>query len=424
MKKCLIPFLYFSLIFSGNAFCAESYTTPPAFMALYFAFTGNHEDDFPANQQTISQLLLKSLEAKKNVFAGDLVLLLDSSLYVYNQQRQLVYKQMLRTNRHTGFFELTAVSHVGPALAYLAKLKENGDPSWQPAMANLLEAIKSVKTLNAQTENNWLDKANIHPWALHKQAIHNMVDYAMSMAGNYIVAVQKGQPFDLAHVQKDFLNGNAQYPIPYNSVMVGTFMLTGIQSMMSVHDEINALKIDWSKAMVIVRNVAGGNSTAGVTEGTNWMVPFIHALSGNKLPASRLFVAPYAKVLPEVGESLLPEKAYQYYVQGVFGSVYNRRAIANAVFTDLETIYLPPRPALPGDYQYSTANDINDFLVRLKHSLADPREMLSNTVGFWLAGELPQKNWDMTNVDIPGLTTGFPAGVSEYPKNNPEIMVH
>jgi hypothetical protein len=43
------------------------------------------------------------------------------------------------------------------------------------------------------------------------------------------------------------------------------------------------------------------------------------------------------------------------------------------------------------------------------------REMLSNTVAFWMVQELANKNWDASAVEIPGLTTGFPAGVTGYP---------
>jgi hypothetical protein len=51
----------------------------------------------------------------------------------------------------------------------------------------------------------------------------------------------------------------------------------------------------------------------------------------------------------------------------------------------------------------------------MKHSLRDAREMLSNTVAFWMVPELARKNWDAAAVDIPGLTAGFPAGVAGYP---------
>jgi hypothetical protein len=54
-------------------------------------------------------------------------------------------------------------------------------------------------------------------------------------------------------------------------------------------------------------------------------------------------------------------------------------------------------------------------MIRMKHSLRDAREMLSNTVAFWMVPELARKGWDAAAVDIPGLTTGFPAGVERYP---------
>jgi hypothetical protein len=41
--------------------------------------------------------------------------------------------------------------------------------------------------------------------------------------------------------------------------------------------------------------------------------------------------------------------------------------------------------------------------------------MLSNTVAFWMVQELASKNWDAAAVAVPGVTTGFPAGVAGYP---------
>ncbi|MDA0702700.1 MAG: hypothetical protein O3A96_05585 [Proteobacteria bacterium] len=65
------------------------------------------------------------------------------------------------------------------------------------------------------------------------------------------------------------------------------------------------------------------------------------------------------------------------------------------------------------------AGDIDAFIERLKLSLIDSRELLSNAVGYWVPYELAAKDWDPTKADIPGLTTGFPAGVTGYPKTNP-----
>ncbi|MGZ9020815.1 MAG: hypothetical protein ACXW3S_12825 [Rhodoplanes sp.] len=61
------------------------------------------------------------------------------------------------------------------------------------------------------------------------------------------------------------------------------------------------------------------------------------------------------------------------------------------------------------------ADAIDQFMIRLKHSLPDAREMLSNSVAFWMVQELANKYWNPAGVDIPGLITGFPPGVAGYP---------
>jgi hypothetical protein len=104
-----------------------------------------------------------------------------------------------------------------------------------------------------------------------------------------------------------------------------------------------------------------------------------------------------------------------YYVQRVWGPLFYRKVISGQVFLEIPTIYLPDRPPLPGDYDVTKAGAIDKFMIRMKHSLRDAREMLSNTVAFWMVQELANKNWDPAAVDIPGLTTGFPTGVEGYP---------
>lgn len=416
--------MIFGTFFSSNNFAVDTktYTTPPQFMNLYFNFTGEGEADFPKDKITISRELIHS-EVKKlnNIYNGPLVMFINSSFYIYDQNRKLVYSKLLRTNRSSCFFEMTAVSHIGPALSYLAKTKQNGDPAWKKGMADLLENIKSVKAFNAQKENNWLDRANIKAWQPHKQQIRAMIDYAMSMSGNYILSVQNGASFDLDSLQDNFLNGNEKYPISYNSVMVATFMLTAMQSMTEIHDGIAPLNLDWPNAMVIVRNTPGSRASAALTAGTNWVVPLLNALADNQIPRDRILVVPYAQVPSDVGQDPLSLKTYQYYAYKLWGNIYSNSKIAQSIFADLDTIYLPDRPAIPGDYNYSKASDINDFMVRLKYSLLDPREMLSNTVGYWMPGEMQNKKWDVTKIDIPGLTTGFPPGISKYPDQNPPI---
>ncbi|APF03617.1 TPA: DUF5624 domain-containing protein [Legionella pneumophila] len=403
------------------------YVTPQAFWDLYFDFTGDETPGYPKGKINISQTLFQSEMKKNNSLAqqneGQLILFINSTLYIYNSDRQLELKQLMRTAPNSGFTEMTAISHIGPALMYLAKIKENGDASWKSQMENLLKDIQAVKVINAQTPNNWLEQVNAPAWKPHLTTIHNMIDYACSMAGNYMSDVLNEKlSFNITSLQNDFLNGNKTYPIPYNNVMVGTFMLTALQSMDQLHSKISQLKIDWPYAKVIIRFVAGSNVSAGVSKGSNWLVPFVQALSNNTLATDRIYITPYAAVKSSLGAQELTQADYNYYNNTVWGARHNRTIIANEVFTNITSIFLPDRPAIPGDYTYSKQPKIEDFLMRLKFSLAEPTEMLSNTVGFWMAGELAEKNWNYNKISIPGITTGFPQGISTYPNNNPVIQ--
>jgi hypothetical protein len=46
---------------------------------------------------------------------------------------------------------------------------------------------------------------------------------------------------------------------------------------------------------------------------------------------------------------------------------------------------------------------IDQFMIRVNHSLRGAHEMLPNTVAFWMVQELANKNLDPARVDIPCL---------------------
>lgn len=428
LKRYAYSIAFFLGILSAFAAGAQNtqktYQTPQAFKDLFFDYTGRGDADFPKGKINISQMLYDAETVKNTALANSdssLIMFINSTLYVYDSsgKRQLAF--LMRTAPNSGFTEMTAVSHIGPALAYLVKVKEYGGDTWKGGLEMLLKDIKAVKEVNARKTDNWLSSVNAPVWKPYQQDIHNMVDYACSMAGNYINDVLSGKKaFTMSSLESDFLEGNKEYPIPYNTIMVATFMLTAYQSTTEVHEQVKNLKIDWPKAKVIIRFVAGSNVTAGVSAGSNWLVPFVKALSNNTLPDDRIFIAPYADVKSSLNQNQLTPEDFNYYNR-VWTSVFNRTHVANDVFTTIPSIYVAGRPPIPGDYTFSKAQDINDFLIRLKYSLANPTEMLSNTVAFWVAGELAAKHWDFTKVAIPGLTAGLPAGMKHYPEHNPEI---
>jgi hypothetical protein len=308
------------------------------------------------------------------------------------------------------------VSHIGPALAYLAQIKANGDPRWKARLASLREHTAAVRALNRRAADNWLDRLDQPAWRAHKAEIRTMVDYACARTLDYIDGLGDGDRFTVAGVNADFFNGaSAQYPVPFVNVMIGTFMLEALRGASDVRSALAGLKLDWPHAMVLVMSRAGTNVSSGLTEGTNWLVTFVEAVSGFTLPGDRIKIVPYAEVRPSLGEAQLAPPDLAYYVQRVWGPLYYRKVVADEVFAGIPTIYLPDRPPLPGDYFVTEAGAIDQFMIRMKHSLRDAREMLSNTVAFWMVQELAHKGWDPGAVDIPGLTAGFPQGVTGYP---------
>ena len=396
-----------------------NYTAPTEFMNLFFDFTGSNEPDYPAGQPTLGQMLTQSAVAKDSATGGTgpLVLVVGSDIYVYElRSGTRLGQQQFRADRASGFYELTAISHIGPALAYLAQIKANGDARWSARLASLRTHVAEVRTLNQRATNNWLDLLNQPAWSGRKAQIRNMVDYACARTLHYIDSLGNGDSFTVAGVNDDFFNGtSAQYPIPFVNVMIGTFMLEGLRGAADVHVALTRLKLDWPRAMVLVSSRAGSNVSSGLTEGTNWLVFFLKAASGFTLPDDRIKIVPYAEVRPSLGQAQLAPADLSYYVQRVWGPLFYRKVVSDQVFAGIPTVYLPDRPPLPGDYFVTPAGAINQFMIRMKHSLRDAREMLSSTVAFWMVQELANKNWDPGAVEIPGLTTGFVAGMAGYP---------
>ncbi len=399
------------------------YTAPNEFMNLFFDFTGSDEPGYPAGQPTLGQMLTQAVVAKESASGapGPLVLVVGSDIYVYDSvSGARLGQEQFRADRASGFYEMTAISHIGPALAYLAQIKANGDPRWKARLASLQAHVAQVRALNRRAANNWLDQLNQPAWSARKAQIRDMIDYACARTLDYIGSLGKGDRFTVAGVNDDFFNGaSARHPIPFVNVMIGTFMLEALRGASNVHDSLARLKLDWPHAMVLVSSRAGTNVSSGLTEGTNWLALFLKAVSGFTLPDDRIKIVPYAEVRPSLGQPQLAPEDLSYYTQRVWGPLFYRKLVSDQAFAGISTIYLPDRPPLPGDYFVTKAGAIDRFMIRMKHSLRDSREMLSNTVAFWMVQELASKNWDPAAADIPGLTTGFASrrrGISNGPK--------
>jgi hypothetical protein len=149
------------LLLAAPAAAQPSYTAPAEFMNLFFDFTGSNEPDYPAGQPTLGQMLTQAVIAKEGGARGPLVLVVGSDIYVYasSDGARLAHARF-RADRSSGFYELTAISHIGPALAYLAQIKANGDPRWRARLASLQAHVADVRAANQRAADNWLDRLN------------------------------------------------------------------------------------------------------------------------------------------------------------------------------------------------------------------------------------------------------------------------
>lgn len=387
-------------------------------MNLYTEFVGRSNDPDKAG---IAQVLTQTL-AKKDSDTDDngpLILLINSDMYIYDSNAKLLLHKVIRTDPDTGFFEMTAISHIGPAISYLVTIKENGG-DWKTSAKKLLADIVATQKVNDDTQDPWLNRVNAPSWKTYLPKIHDMTVYALAMSNDYLTSVLNNErTFTRDSVATEFLAGNESYPIPFNNVMIGTFMLTTLTEMVSTYEEIKKLNLNWKEAKILIRFVAGTNYTAGVTTETNWLSYFLRAAAGDSFTKGRLYIAPYAEVKPTLGQETLSAEDYSYYADQVWGSINQSTQVSRMVFTSTPSIYVASRPPIPGDYEYSSAENIDDFAMRLKFVLGEPGEMLSNATAFWMAGELANKNWDPSKIAIPGLTTGFPKGITSYPTSTP-----
>ncbi|WP_272932473.1 DUF5624 domain-containing protein [Sulfidibacter corallicola] len=388
---------------------------------------------------------------------------------IYNAQNKLIAACDYRAGTSNGFFELTSISHVGPALMSLALLRERTPSMDLSVYLNRLETcLRQVRELNRiplGNQDHWLERLqeNTAAWAPWIGDIRKMIDHACRIAIAYIESVTAAQnpvPLDKHTLQSAlFEDGEATGGIGYNQVMVATFVLDALTGAYSAYEQ--ALKkltaTDWQRARVILQTFAGenneifykqdgtldpkaksdlgfgsthyafGNFTGGLDATSNWWVPLLKGVSGKRegdsgsefnLGDDRIFIVPYANMLDtskQVPASLTPFD-WEYYSEVVWNGLYLRSQVANQVMgyiafpeackvvkqgfaPDGETIV--ENGLWPGDWGMDS---VDDFMMRIKKSFGDVRQLLSNSVGFWAGAAFAAQGFKTEGMTIPGLT--------------------
>jgi hypothetical protein len=372
----------------------------PAFARLFHAYTGS--------PQGIGIQLTRA--AERAHAAAPLIVATGSDLALYPGGGEAPTVEGFRLSTR-GFKELTAVSHLGPAVASLARVKELGGP-WAEAGAELLAA--TIETREANSADLWRDLVQIESFAGREPEIAAMIDYACVMTERILERSLRDESYlTAATVRRDFLEGPVDdLPVPLNRIMVATFYLFGMDLGHRLINWFDGLGLPWEDTMVIIAG-RQGRPTAGVTRDSNSVAGVINAASRGRLPERNLLIAPHAPVFPMYDGTDLDavsalESDYRRLWSGVRATVelgeqmfagYPRfqpsRPGRRTVHPGTETMSEMPAIAGPGDWFALTS--------RLRLVLEDPRQLLSGAVTDFAAQQLVANGNDPARIFVPGL---------------------
>ncbi|KAI9740509.1 MAG: hypothetical protein M1834_005089 [Cirrosporium novae-zelandiae] len=175
-----------------------------------------------------------------------------------------------------GFKELAAVFHLGPAMASLVSMHTLNPMAdlWRSDVERLLRATEEARKVN--TAYLWSDKIAVEAYRGREDAIASMIDYGCAITIRFLGAVlddsSKLNAKFLREAVLEAIYHSLGASVPFNSVMIATFFLTGMDISYRATGWLNDEKVDWSRAMVLI----------------------IRGASGGLLPLDHMYIAPHA----------------------------------------------------------------------------------------------------------------------------------
>jgi hypothetical protein len=324
-----------------------------------------------------------------------------------------------------GFKELAGVSHLGPALATIARLRElasvaikpsSHDDGWRADAARLLDATKAARAASSATL--WRDQFAVRAFAGREESIAAMIDYSCLLTERFLQrALDDPAYLTMTAVRRDHLAGPAGHgdlPVPFNKVMIATFYLTGMDIAHRLITWLEVAGIDWERAMVIFAGQSG-RPTAGVTQESHSVAGVVRAVSRGRLAPERVFMAPHAPVFPpydpakeDGSHASAMEPGYRRLwaglratsdlAGGMFEGYPRFAALSAERFTiGPGTASVHAKPAVKGP------DDWLALVTRLRVVMEDPTQLLSGAVTDYASSELVAHGNDPSAVTVPGL---------------------
>jgi Domain of unknown function (DUF5624) len=379
-----------------------TYAPDPLFKSLYDAYTG---PDSTGQHLTKYMVRLTQNEPILIVTGADFVIFPGSG-------KDPIVESFRHSTR--GFVELTAISHIGAAIAWIFRLRDLGYPSWRDDASRLIERIDKIHLVN--TEAYWKELVAVEAYKGYESKITDMIDYTCDVSKVYLskcLADESTMTFEA--LRKEFLDPveSTSIPIPINDVMVATFTLTFLDIGHRILRWLRAQKFDWPNLMVLLSGKSGRPSS-GLTWVTNNNCHLLWRASQEQLCPENLQITPHG---PSLTLSDMGNKGRLTEIEGQFRDIFlHLRANINMSRLMFEgypsfqkSIEEPPvieskTKTLRAMPRLRSPDDRLTAITRLRFVMEDPTQLLSNSVAHFVIDQLSEHGNRPEAVVIPGFS--------------------
>ena len=261
----------------------------------------------------------------------------------------------------------------------------------------------------------WRDRIAVEAYEGREAAIAAMCDYACAVTDRLLVTLLKDEAkLDADFVREAYLEAktDALGAIPFNTVMIATFFLVGMDLSFRAIRWLDSHQLDWEQAMVVIVGKAG-RPTSGVTWTSNSIAQVILAASGRRLPLDRLYIAPHADTFVSLGpDDIEPAREKEVTFRWLWAFTRAISELAPSMYAGYpsyaardsrgppiteDTLHLGEMPVISGP------DDMLAMTTRLRMVLEDPRQLLSGAVTDYAAEQLRSNGNDCSKIVVPGL---------------------
>jgi hypothetical protein len=378
------------------------YQPHEAFRRLYDVYTGENS----VGQHLTSRLVDTRTSCAILVVTGS-----DYVLFPGQGARPIVQSFRLSTR---GFVELTAVSHLGPALAWIFRLREIGYSAWRDDAERLLASIAEVRAIN--DASYWLTHVAVESFQGRESKIADLVDYACVTTERFMRGcLSDERKMTYENMRQEYLEpvDDPATPVPINDVMVATFALAFLDIAHRIIRWLRSQELDWRNLAVLFTGPSGRPSS-GLTWQTNNACYLLWKASGEHLPPGNVLITPHGPAatpgdLADPERARRAERAFREIWMHLWGGIEMSRLMFAGFPSFSAAVQDPPvieagTKSLRDMPRLRTPDDRFTAITRLRLVMEDPRQLLSNCVAHFVIDQLCENGVQPELVVVPGFT--------------------